>query len=214
MSDLDQLAARLDSEFNAAQEKLKSFQSQQVQAFEAKQHRLQQLDAAFHTLRGVWLPRLELLVRKFGERVQVKPTIKPGRREAVFDFQSPVATVKLTLSASTDADVTKLVLDYELDILPILQQFDRHAVLEQPLDAIDAKAVGAWLDDRIVSFVKTYLSLQDNEYYLKGHMTADPVTGIRFPTFAAAATLEKDGKTLYFISDDTKRQYESGTAKK
>ncbi|MGH7192138.1 MAG: hypothetical protein ACREJM_01235 [Candidatus Saccharimonadales bacterium] len=31
---------------------------------------------------------------------------------------------------------------------------------------------------------------------------------VRFPKFAAGAKLDRDGKTLYFISEETCRQYE------
>ena len=47
--------------------------------------------------------------------------------------------------------------------------------------AIDETALGNWLDDRIVGFVQTYLSMHENQYYLKEHMVEDPVapaTGI------------------------------------
>ncbi len=72
-----------------------------------------------------------------------------------------------------------------------------------PLDAVDKAALGKWFDDRIVSFVKTYLSLHENQYYLKGHMVEDPIAKVQFPKYAAGATLELDGKTLYFIDEST-----------
>jgi YHS domain-containing protein len=37
------------------------------------------------------------------------------------------------------------------------------------------------------------------------------VAHVRFPRFAAAASLERDGKTLYFISNETRKQYEKGS---
>ncbi len=63
------------------------------------------------------------------------------------------------------------------------------------------------MDDRLVDFVKTYLALHQNEYYLKDHMVEDPIAGIRFPKLAAAATLECDGKTYYFIGEETRREF-------
>jgi YHS domain-containing protein len=43
-------------------------------------------------------------------------------------------------------------------------------------------------------------------------MVEDPVAKIRFPTFVAGATLERDGKTLYFISEETRREFEGRKA--
>ena len=54
--------------------------------------------------------------------------------------------------------------------------------------------------------MRTYLSLHENQYYLKGHMVEDPVAKIQFPKYAAGATLERDGKTLYFIDETDPRR--------
>ena len=94
---------------------------------------------------------------------------RPAARRT-FEFQSNLARIRLRLSASTDHDVRKLVLDYNLEILPILMKFESHQQAEWPLDAIDRQAIANWIDDRLVDFVKTYLSLHQNEYYLKDHM--------------------------------------------
>ena len=160
-------------------------------------------------LPAIWQPRLEALTRKFGDKVKVTPKVTSRSREGTFDFQSDLARISLRLSASTDHEVRKLVLDYNLDILPILMKFNSHDRAEWSLDAIDRQAIADWVDDRLVDFVKTYLSLHQNEWYLKDHMVADPIAGIRFPKLAAGATLERDGKTYYFISEDTRREFET-----
>jgi len=156
----------------------------------------------------VWRPRLEALAKEFGDRVQATPTVTPGRRQGMLQFKSPLASIRLQFSAAADSDVTKLVLAYDLDILPILMQFERHAEISFPLDQVDPEAIAKWLDDRIVEFVKTYLSLHENEYYLKDHMVEDPVAHVRFPKFAAGATRERGGKTYYFISEETAAEFE------
>ncbi len=73
---------------------------------------------------------------------------------------------------------------------------------------IDDAAVAKWIDDRIVDFVRTYVSLHENEYYLKDFMVEDPVAHVRFPKFAAGTTLESNGKTVYFIGEETRREFE------
>jgi YHS domain-containing protein len=88
-------------------------------------------------------------------------------------------------------------------------QFDAHQQAQWPIDAIDRESIGNWIDDRLVSFVKTYLSLHENEYYLKEHMVRDPVAGVRFPKYAAAATVDVGGTTYYFIGDETRREFEA-----
>jgi YHS domain-containing protein len=87
-------------------------------------------------------------------------------------------------------------------------KFDSHDEIEFPLDAVDTGALETWLDDRIVSFVKSYLALHENQYYLKDQMVEDPIAKVTFPKFAAGATLAVKGKTIYFIDDTTRREFE------
>ncbi|MGD9646322.1 MAG: hypothetical protein AB7U73_11475 [Pirellulales bacterium] len=208
MAPLSDLVERIRGEIAASQEKIKQFQGQQVESHHARQQRLEKLESLFDRLKEVWKPRLEALAKEFGDRMQVKPSVSPRQREATFDVKSPVATVRLRFSAGTDPDVRKLCLAYDLDILPILMQYDRHVEVAFPLDDADPEAIGAWFDDRIVDFVKTYLSIHENQYYLRDLMVEDTVMNVRFPKFAAAATRQRNGQTHYFISEESAAEFD------
>lgn len=207
MADLNALLNRIDAEFSAAEKQIKEFQTQQVKEYHGRQERLELFAKACDQLRETWRPRLEALAKKFGDKVDVKPSVTPTGREATFQFRSPLADISLRFSASTDYEVRKLVLDYNLHILPILMKFEPHVRAEFPLETPDANAVANWIDDRIVDFVKTYLSLHQNQYYLKDHLVSDPISGTQFPKYAAAATLDWQGTKHYFISDETRREF-------
>ena len=207
MSDLKSLLKRIDTAFAKSEAGIKSFQAEQVEAYRARQKRLEQFEQVCQRLQGVWRPRLESLVNHFRDRVQVTPNVSPARREATLAFQSSLARINLKLSATTDRDVRHLVLDYHLDLIPALMQYKQHDQKQFALEAIDEDAVAGWIDDRIVDFVETYLSLNENEFYLKEHMVEDPVAGVRFPKFAAAATLDWKGRTYYFIDDETRQEF-------
>ena len=208
MADSISLAGRIDAEFSAVQEKVKKLHAEVAEESKQRQKRLEQLGRVFNELREIWRPRLELLVNKFGDRVQTTPRIVPSTREVTFKFESRLARVSLRLSASTDRDVRNLILSYDLEILPVLMRYNPHAEVEFPLDAVDQEAVAKWVEDRIVEFVQTYLSMGENEIYLKEYMVEDPVAHVRFPSMAAAATLEWQGKKIYFISEETRREFE------
>jgi hypothetical protein len=152
-------------------------------------------------------------MKKFGERVDVRPLIEPGRRSAKFAFQSDLASIDLRFAVAPDAEVRQLVFTYDLEILPILMKFESHEEIQFPLDNVDKEGLGKWIDDRIVNFVKTYLSLHENQYYLKGHMVEDPIAKVRFPKYAAGATFEDRGKTVYFIDDASCREYQKRQSK-
>jgi YHS domain-containing protein len=208
MPDINSLASRIDAEFLAVDEKIKKFQSQKVEAYKDRQQRLEQLGKLFDELQDIWGPRLNLLLKKFGDRVKVTPRVVPSTREATFEFQSELARVRLRFSATTDRDVQKLVMTYNLDIVPVLMRFTPHAEAEFPLTAVNKEAVGKWIDDRVVDFVQTYLALAQDEIYLKEQMVEDPVAQVRFPKMAAATTLEWQGQKYYFIGEETRREFE------
>jgi YHS domain-containing protein len=207
MPDIHSLASRIDAEFSAVEQKVKSFQTEKVEEHKQRQKRLEQLEKVFDELREMWRPRLEMLVQKFGDRVKAKPRIVPSTREATFEFQSNVARVQLKLSASTDRDIQKVVLTYDLEIIPVLMKFKSHDEIEFPLKAVDKEAAAQWIDDRIVDFVQTYFSLGESEIYLKDQMVEDPIAHIRFPKVAAATTFEWGGQTFYFIGEETRREF-------
>jgi YHS domain-containing protein len=208
MPDVNSLASRIDAEFTAVEQKVKKFQSQRVEQHKQRDQRLEQLNRVFDQLRDIWRPRLELLVKKFGDRVQATPRIVPSTREATLEFQSRVARIRLKLSAFTDRDIQKVVLGYDLDIIPVLMQFKHHDETEFPLDAVDKEAAAKWIDDRIVEFIQTYFSMGESEIYLKDQMVEDPIAHVCFPKVAAATTLEWGGQKYYFIGEETRREFE------
>ncbi|HTI51436.1 MAG TPA: hypothetical protein VL475_10810 [Planctomycetaceae bacterium] len=208
MADINSLLQRIDAEFAAGRQKIRDFQAEQLEAYEGRERRLALFEQTCEKLREVWRPRLEALAQKFGEQVNVTPQIHRDRREATFEFESNLAQIVLRFTVSTDQEVRKLVLDYRLEILPILMKFEPHKQAEFPLEAVDVDAVGRWFDDRLVDFVRTYLSLHQNEYYLKDHMVSDPIAGVRFPKFAAASTLEWQGQKYYFIGEKTRSEFQ------
>jgi YHS domain-containing protein len=209
MSDVSVLLERIDAEFSALEGKIKRAQDERLQEHQERQNRLTTFKRELDSLPEVWGPRLDALMERFGDHAKVAPRLESTSRAVTMDFETELARIRLRLSATTDHDVRNLILSYDLEILPALMQFDSHQQGQWPIDAIDRRAVGDWVDDRIVSFVKTYLSLHENEYYLKEHMVRDPVAGVRFPKYAAAATVDVGGKTYYFIGDETRREFEA-----
>jgi YHS domain-containing protein len=207
MPDINSLANRIDAEFSAVEQKIKKYQAEQVEVYKERQKRFEQLGRVFDELRDIWRPRLELLLKKFGDRVQVTPRIVPSTREGTFIFQSNLARVRLKFSATTDRDVQKVILGYDLEIIPVLIRFKRHDEVEFPLNAVDKEAVAKWIDDRIVDFLQTYFSMGENEIYLKDQMVEDPIAHVSFPRAAAAASVEWQGQTFYFIGEETRREF-------
>ena len=207
MSELKSLSSRIEDEFAAVEKKLKDVQLERVQQYRERRKRLQQLDGVFQKLAEAWKPRLDTLMQKFGDRVQVTPRLAPSSREAAFEFQAKQGRVRLRFSAETDRDVSKVILSCDLEIIPVYFRYRPHAELEFPLDAVDEAAAARWVDDRIVEFVRAYLSMGENKFDTEEHMVEDPVAHVRFPDFAAGATFEWQGKKYYFIGEETRQEF-------
>lgn len=212
MQTIHELSERIDAALAGMEAHRRQFQEMETRKYEEWKQRLEQLNAVFDGVRDLLKPHLDMVISRFGDKVTATPTLAQSTRDVVLDFQSPVARIRLRFQATSDRDIRKLILNYDLEIIPILMQFDSHAELEMPLDAIDHEAIVRWANDRILSFVRTYVAIHENQYYLHDQMVTDPVTGTTFPKLAAGATLERDGRTYYFVSETTRREFEGHAA--
>ena len=213
MLDLQGLTKRIDTEIEGFKQSVVEFQDTAKSAYEAREARFRDLFVpAAKRVVDLIRPRLDVLVERFKDRVDIKPVITEHMREVEMRFNSPVAQIDLAFSLTHDMDVKNLILDRRLNILPIFMKFDEHSGLTMPLDKIDDGRIAAWFDDRVVSFVQTLKELHQNNYYQKGHLVTDPIAGVQMPKYAAKTTLEADGKTYYFISDETRGEFEKQRA--
>lgn len=208
MMSTKELASGIDAAFSAMNDKRKKFQTEETQKHLDWQKRLERLAGVFDSLREVWKPRLDVLIEKFGDKVSTAPKLTPSTRSIELEIKSDVAKINLQFQATTDDQLQNIILNYDLHIIPILMNFDSHAELQMPVDKIDREAIGRWIDERILSFVQTYVSLHENPFYFRDQMVVDPVSGTRFPKLLAGAKLERDGRMHYFVSEETLHEFE------
>jgi YHS domain-containing protein len=207
MADTQTLSQRIKAEFDSRTTRVKAAEQQKVQESEAREERLARFTKLCEDLKAEWRPRFDEFAKQFGDKIKVTPTVTPSQREAKIAFMTDLATMNLTLSIAPNLDATSVVLDYDLLIIPIFFDYERHARLEMPLDKVDRAKIGKWIEDQLISCVKAYLSMQDNEFYLKRSTVEDPVTHAKFLRGDAAATLEHKGTTYYFSSQESLKQY-------
>jgi YHS domain-containing protein len=207
MSDTSDLAARIDGVISATKDKMKASQQELLQDYVDRQKRLDRYAEKLPRLLEVARPRLELLAKRFGERVEVTPQVSGNTRSVRFAFKSPLAHITMAISAYPDREAKNVAVEYDLQIIPVLMQFESHAEYSTPIDNPDTAGLGKWLDDRIVGFVDTFMKMHESEYYTKDQYVEDPVAKVRFPKFAAGATLEHNGQTYYFVDERTKQEF-------
>ena len=201
------LTQRIKAEFEARSERLRTAQDERLQHIQQREEKIERFNRACDDLKDIWLPRFEEFAKQFGDKINIRPVVQPSQREARVSFLTDLANMTLTLTASVNPDADLFALDYDLLIIPMFLEYDRHARLELPLARVDRTVVGRWIDDQLISCVKTYLSMQDNEMYIKRASVEDPVSGVRFLKSDAAATFEHHGRVLHFETEQTLRQY-------
>jgi len=174
--------------------------------------RLQRYEAVAQHVIELLKPRFAAFIERFKAVVKAEPHVREHTRAINLAFTSTVAKVTLLFEVYPDVDATHVRLECTQEIIPVLVRYDKQSVLELPLDAVQDDAVVRWFDERIVAFVKAYLALvrqdADLREQLKGQLVEDPVAKIRFPKYLAASTLERDGRTYYFVDEDTRREFE------
>jgi hypothetical protein len=207
MSDVKDLAARIEGAFSAVKEKAKEQQQSELKLYQERQKLYQEYEKAQARVVEIAKPRLEALAKRAGERVKVTPSVSESRRSARFEFRSPKAYITLTFSVAPDQEIKNAVVEYDLKIVPVLWKFESHSEFSTPIATFDAAGLTKWLDDRIVGFVELYIQIHEAEIYDKAEYVEDPVAKVKFPKFAAGATLEHGGQMHFFIDDNTKAEF-------
>ena len=111
-------------------------------------------------------------------------------------------TARFELIITRDAQCETLIVLSNFEILPIFFPFEGRARLTVPLGRVDDDRVAAWVEERLVSFVRTYLCVEAGDQYDTRCLATDPVCGMRINQLYAAGQSEFDGQTYYFCHED------------
>src|SRR5262249_54686719 len=203
---------RIDQEIAGEVERQKSDLAKVVQGNRERELRLQRYETEAKHIIDLVKPRLDAFVERFKAVVKAEPMVREHTRAVNLTFAATMAKVTLRFEVFPDQDVSHVRLECTQEFIPVVVRHDRQSVLEFPLDGVQHETVVKWFDDRIVTFVKAYIALvrQDAALreQLKDQLVEDPVAKIRFPKYLASSALERDGRTYYFVDEDTRREFE------
>ena len=207
MSDTSDLAARIEKVMTSVKEKARNQQKAMLQDHLQRQQALKEYEKVQDKIVEVVKPRLEVFAQRAGERVTVTPSVSQYRRTLRFELRSPKAYITLAFSVGPDREVKDAVVEYDLQIVPVLWKFDSHVEFRTPIASPDMTALVKWLDDRILGFVELFAEINESEIVDKAEFVEDPVAKVKFPKFAAGAALDHGGQTYYFIDDTTRAAF-------
>lgn len=111
------------------------------------------------------------------------------------------ATVSFDFGVGHDEQIGKVLLYSDLEILPVFFKFSPHAATEFPLDQVDDALAAKWVEQQVLSFVDTYLQLEQSDQYQQESLVTDPVCGMRIRKSIAVGNQTCHGTTYYFCSE-------------
>lgn len=212
MNDIDSLIHRIDREIASEVDRQKGDLTRLLQANRERALRLQRYESEAQHIIELLKPRLDAFIERFKPVVKVEPTVRQHTRAVNLKFAASATNASLRFEVFPDRDVNQIRLECTQEIIPALVRYDKQSVLEFPLGGVQDGAVVQWFDDRLVAFVKAYVALVRQDAALQEHLkdvfVEDPVARIRFPKYLAASTLQRDGRTYYFVDEETRREFE------
>jgi hypothetical protein len=209
MTTINDFSQRLNMEFGLMPTAIGQRRADLEREYHERQERFQKsFVPALAQLRLIWEPRRDVLLARFKDTIHTTPVAKDEFGKVTFSIDSTLARVSLRFTFSHDPEVRSIILQYDLEIVPILMKFDNHSILELQLENFDQEVAAQWLEDRMVSFVRTFVELNGNQYYLRDHMVEDIIAQVRMPRSIVTETVDWDGHKYYFICADTRREFE------
>ena len=170
-------------------------------------------EAAQGILISVVHPRMNALCRHF-ENAKIKDFDPSKEFSCIADFshtQRYPAKASLGFSIWPGDDYKRIEVHYDIEILPILMEYDRTDAQGFPIDSLIETDVVAWVEKKILHFLDVYLRIETHPLYQQDNFVVDPVCGMRIHFFEVAATVERGGHTIYFCSEICKEAFLRGS---
>lgn len=166
MSDLSQFERAVQAKLLKAKRRRKLQQDQMEQRTGELLRRSKQFGhVADHLVQSVIRPRIGKVTLSVGDGELLSPGAD-SRYCCVSRF-GPAgrfpSTTTLGMAVSHDGQFETICLMYELEILPVPFTFEGSDQTDFPLQDVDEKRVIAWVDERLLRFVDTYLRLKDGD---------------------------------------------------
>jgi YHS domain-containing protein len=197
---------RIDAELAAAESRLSKIRDTAAADFENLAERYQRfVEITEKILSDPRAGYLQKLADRFDNSELKRSQTRIGYfGELRFRYTSRFpASVTLSLALTHDSTVRNVFVTYDVEILPIFMNYERHDELSFPIDAFDFDQAFQWVDDKIVQFVRAYMELQFAEQYQKENLVTDPVVGVRFSKIHAHGEETYKGTTYYFLTGDS-----------
>jgi hypothetical protein len=132
MTTNNNFSERLDMEFGLMPIAIEEQRALLEREYHDRQKRFEtSLVPALAQLRLIWEPRRDALLARFKDTIHIQPVAQHPFGKVAFSIDSTLARINLRFTFSHDSDVRNIILQYELEIVPILMKFDNHSTLKK-----------------------------------------------------------------------------------
>lgn len=216
------MTTRLDDfEFRIAQTVARADEArvEEMQELTTEMEQRLHMQAAFERLadrlhREELRPRVEAVARHFeGARLQHMKTLTGTFSTCTFPHSERFpASTTLTMGVTFDPATLKAGISYDLQIIPVLMEFEGRDDFPVLLEAPDTDAVVAWVERKLQAFVETYLRLERDPRYRLGARHTDPVCGMVVHGGAVPHRTEHERRVFHFCSAACRQRFEANPA--
>jgi len=209
MVDLTDLERRLKDKLALSEERQQLQQNhhrQQMAEAEARHQRYTAL--ADRLIQEVISPRVEKLKSLFDNARM--PGARNSRHTVCCQFEHTMrfpATARLEMGVTRDGEIKTVILQSQVEILPVFFPVEGRDTLTMPLNEVDEEKAAAWVEAKIVQFVDSYLRLETSNHHQEGNMVTDPVCGMRVNKAFAPAQITYRGQTYYFCIPECQARF-------
>lgn len=207
MTSLDHFSSRIRNEIAAAETPSTSAQSDAEYMTGIHERTVRFNALADRVLQEIVQPRLETLGSFFPNACPARK-MEPFHRTWWFGYSERFpASTKLDLYAAHDDRAETFQLEYEVLIVPVFIKYDRFDRFEASLDQFDDRRLTEWLEDRLIGFVHTYLSLGTSNRDESEFAATDPVCGMRVRKETEAGYYDHAGHRYFFCSESCRDEF-------
>jgi YHS domain-containing protein len=209
MADLTDLERKIQEKLSLSEERehlQRNHLQQKMAEAEARHQRYTAL--ADRLMQEVIRPRMEKLKTLFNNARMSEA--RSSRHTYCCQFEHTTrfpATANLEIGVTRDGEIKTVVLQSQLEILPVFFPLAGRDQLTMFLDEVDQEKAAAWVEAKILHFVDTYLRLETSNHYQQDNLVTDPVCGMRLNKAFAPAQMTYRGNTYYFCIAECRARF-------
>jgi YHS domain-containing protein len=209
MADLTDLERKIKERLSLSDERERLQQNHlQARMHEAEARHQRYTALADDLVQEVIRPRMEKLKTHF-DNARISQA-RCSRHTCCVQFEHTArfpATATLEIGVTRDGEIRTLVLQSQLEILPIFFPLDGRDALTLSLDAVDKEKAAAWVEAKILYFVDSYLRLETSNQHQEQNIVIDPVCGMRVNKAFAPVQTTYLGHTYYFCVPECRARF-------